>query len=68
MIVALETSKAMSLSLCLNSKVWGKCLDPTRVAVAEDGVCAEGKLINNIKKCVEIKLEASNAAGKGSNA
>jgi len=68
MIVALETVKAKSLNLCLNSKGWGEGLDPKRVAVAEDGVCAVGTLINNIKKFVEIVLEASNAVGLESNA
>jgi hypothetical protein len=63
MIVALETVKAMSLNLCLNSKGFGKGLDPRRVAVAEDGVSAVGTLINNTKKCVEIMSEASNIVG-----
>jgi len=54
MIVALETVKAISLNLRLNSKGWGKGLDPKRVAVAEDEVCAVGKMINNIKNFVEI--------------
>ena len=47
MIVALETVKAMSLNLRLNSKG----LDPKRVAVSEEGVCAVGKLINNKEFC-----------------
>jgi len=68
MIVALETVKAMSLNLLLNSKGWGKGLDPKRVAVAEDGVCAVDKPINNIKKFVEIVLEASNSVGIELNA
>jgi hypothetical protein len=60
MRVALETVKAMSLNLSFNSKVWGKGLDPKRVVVAEDGVSAASTLTNNIQKCVEIMLEASN--------
>jgi hypothetical protein len=44
MRVALETVKAMSLNLYFNSKVWGKGLDPKRVAVAEDGVSAASTL------------------------
>jgi hypothetical protein len=58
--VALETVKAMSLNLCLNSKGCGKGLDPKKLAVAEDKVSAVSTLINNVKKCVEIMLEARN--------
>ena len=62
MIVALETVKAMSLNLRLNCKGWGKGLGPKRVAVATglSGFSAIITLINNLKKCVEIMLEASN--------
>jgi len=59
MIVALETSKAMSLNLCLNSKGWGKGSDPKRFAVAEDGVSAANTLINNVQELVEFNFKFS---------